>query len=193
MAYGRTRSRLGRGFVAASVVLAILAALSNWRWVAWDGASGWGVNLLCGTLTVRHINSAVISAKRQVGTLPLGWTSKPVTPSQGGFQWWLSRQEHHESYGVVGIRRLNGFGIVAIYVTVALWPVPVLLLIPGLVLWRRGRRISLAFLSGRCLACGYDRRGLPAGACCPECGGPAPTPRDAQTPRSVASPPEVPG
>jgi hypothetical protein len=32
-----------------------------------------------------------------------------------------------------------------------------------------GRRVMRGW-RGRCLACGYDRRGLPAGAVCPECG-----------------------
>jgi hypothetical protein len=54
-------------------------------------------------------------------------------------------------------------------IALPLWPAILLLLILTLVLHyepRAKRRQRL----GQCLACGYDRRGLPDGAKCPECG-----------------------
>jgi hypothetical protein len=53
---------------------------------------------------------------------------------------------------------------------VAAWPVPLVLWLGaapliGFGVWARRRA-----LEGRCIECGYDLRGLKAGAVCPECG-----------------------
>jgi hypothetical protein len=47
-----------------------------------------------------------------------------------------------------------------------LWPVPAAL---GALTWYAGRRIK-QLRHHVCPKCGYDTRGLAAGACCPECG-----------------------
>lgn len=53
-------------------------------------------------------------------------------------------------------------------VAVPLWPTPVAF---GALAWYAGRRIK-RLRKGACTKCGYDTRGLAAGACCPECGTP---------------------
>ena len=50
--------------------------------------------------------------------------------------------------------------------TLPLWPLPVAF---GTLAWYAGRRIKRLQRHG-CAKCGYDTRGLAAGACCPECG-----------------------
>jgi hypothetical protein len=50
------------------------------------------------------------------------------------------------------------------------WPVPVLLAIPGVVLWRRGRRAAARARRNFCAGCGYDLSATPVGRPCPECG-----------------------
>ncbi len=52
-------------------------------------------------------------------------------------------------------------------VEVPLWPMPATC--AGLA-WYAGKRIR-RLRQGACTKCGYDMRGLAAGACCPECGG----------------------
>lgn len=49
-------------------------------------------------------------------------------------------------------------------------PVGVLLLIPAIIFWRGDLIARRRSRSGRCLRCGYDRRGIPAASVCPECG-----------------------
>jgi hypothetical protein len=49
---------------------------------------------------------------------------------------------------------------------VALWSAGWLVLLRGFEIGRAARRRR----AGRCASCGYDRRGLDAGAACPECG-----------------------
>ncbi len=51
-------------------------------------------------------------------------------------------------------------------VLIPLWPLPVAF---GALAWCAGRKIKRVW-RGACPNCGYDTRGLGAGACCPECG-----------------------
>jgi hypothetical protein len=57
-------------------------------------------------------------------------------------------------------------------VRVPLWPLIAAAAIPAGVLWGAEVRAVHRRRTGRCTACGYDRRGLPHEAPCPECGSP---------------------
>jgi hypothetical protein len=60
-------------------------------------------------------------------------------------------------------------------VSMPLWPTWVAIAIAALVIWREGHlkeRVAGLARSGRCCACGYDLRTMPAR--CPECGAVAP-------------------
>jgi hypothetical protein len=80
---------------------------------------------------------------------------------------------HHESFFVdanaEGLRWTPDSHFYAInnwFITVPLW-IPLALAAPAtVVLWYRRSRAY----AGHCKRCGYDRRGLPPGAACPECG-----------------------
>lgn len=54
----------------------------------------------------------------------------------------------------------------AVAILLPLWPVPVAF---GALAWYAGRRIK-RLRQDACAKCGYDTRGLAAGASCPECG-----------------------
>ena len=56
-------------------------------------------------------------------------------------------------------------------VFICFWPLPLLLTAAGVPLLLSGRRARRRAVAGACMQCGYDRRGLAAGAVCPECGG----------------------
>jgi hypothetical protein len=58
-----------------------------------------------------------------------------------------------------------GFLVNALFYGIILW-----LLIPGPFVLRRHIRRSRRVEGGRCPKCGYDLRGAPPGAGCPECG-----------------------
>ncbi|MEK6703540.1 MAG: hypothetical protein AABZ53_14865 [Planctomycetota bacterium] len=51
------------------------------------------------------------------------------------------------------------------------WPVPLILAIPGALVWRLGRRAAGRADRGLCVGCGYDLVAIPATSPCPECGG----------------------
>ena len=60
----------------------------------------------------------------------------------------------------------NGSPFITQEFEVPLWPLPVAF---GALAWYAGRKIKRV-RQGACPNCGYDTRGLAAGACCPECG-----------------------
>jgi hypothetical protein len=55
-------------------------------------------------------------------------------------------------------------------VVVPLWPLIVVAALPMTVISVRERRARRRASCSLCPACGYDRRGIPEGAPCPECG-----------------------
>lgn len=57
-----------------------------------------------------------------------------------------------------------------IHVQVPLWAPFLLAATPAFFLWRGDVRTARRRRAGRCLSCGYDRRGLAPDAKCPECG-----------------------
>ena len=85
------------------------------------------------------------------------WTGPP--PERVRFYWGGSYcpDSHERRFGMESL-------------TIPVWPAPVIAALPlALVVAgraRTGRRRRL----GLCAACGYDRRGISAGAVCPECG-----------------------
>ena len=72
--------------------------------------------------------------------------------------------------GAVGIYE-NGRGGEEVRVGEApFWPLVLMAAVPGVVVWRRARRLAGRQRRGECVRCGYP---LPAGvASCPECGAP---------------------
>ncbi|XVJ58921.1 MAG: hydrogenase maturation nickel metallochaperone HypA [Tepidisphaera sp.] len=56
------------------------------------------------------------------------------------------------------------------YVAVVAWPIPLFLLIAGVVPLWSGWRVRRRVRSGACLGCGYDLSATPGPAPCPECG-----------------------
>lgn len=55
-------------------------------------------------------------------------------------------------------------------VSVALWPLPLLLWTSAALLLRSGILARRRAMAGSCAKCGYSHAGLSAGAACPECG-----------------------
>ncbi len=56
------------------------------------------------------------------------------------------------------------------FVIIPLWPLPLLSLLATAAAWRADAKYLRRAREGACLACGYDRAALAAGAVCPECG-----------------------
>jgi hypothetical protein len=56
------------------------------------------------------------------------------------------------------------------YISVPLWPGVAILSLLAAFAWITEIRMSRLLGAARCSCCGYDRRGLPADAKCPECG-----------------------
>lgn len=52
---------------------------------------------------------------------------------------------------------------------VPIWLFVALAALPTIAAWRVGARVNRRLRSGCCLNCGYDRRGIPQDAVCPEC------------------------
>ena len=73
-----------------------------------------------------------------------------------------------------GFRFLWGFNYYALRglhkVMVPLWFPALLSLLATAAAWRADAKYLRRAREGACLACGYDRAGLAAGAVCPECG-----------------------
>jgi hypothetical protein len=141
---------LGRTTVSAGLCLLLIllgaAGLSLWYSVSLAGRPFWlMVELEAGAVDVRWTITQPNGARNGFGNP--GWHLK----SLGGF-----------TAPRVGPRYSAGG-----FLRVPLWLPAVVVAAPTVVAWRRLRR---AAVSGVCSACGYDRRGLPNGVKCPECG-----------------------
>lgn len=101
----------------------------------------------------------------------MGWSREAIaaTGQSSNRPWW--RWEAGEGYVAdVGFISASRQGVESRIVLVPLWLIAAILGGPLAWSWLRRRRVRRRVADGRCVKCGYDRRGLGGGAACPECG-----------------------
>jgi hypothetical protein len=145
-----------------AVGVAVLSTLCACRYivVSKDGRSANTFLLCAGLIEIDHVNDwPSVSAWAAPGLL----TSRPQS---GHWFWGLSRESglvgSQWGAGTLWSRDPSGSSV-----GVSLMYPFLLTVVPAALLWYANRsRIG----PGICVRCGYDRRGLPAEAKCPECG-----------------------
>ena len=175
---GRARLREMRTATRSSVwlcllvVFASLAALVTvatiWWRVTFDGAQS-SIALVAGSIEFRSVTLNSAAAPQRIGPPSV----VRVEREEAGWKWWLERQSidfSGTSAFAIGTGTLIAGGGTYTRTTVPIWPGVVALCAGtgGLVVVDRRRRLRVA--RGWCAECGYELRGLPAGAACPECG-----------------------
>jgi hypothetical protein len=145
-----------------AVGVAISSGLCSWgyRTTTADGDTLWSVGVEAGRITSRRVDGmSEVSVPPAVGW-HMGWYrhwywgySGEVLPYRTSWPWHA------------GVAYAQGPSLWLAGASM-LYPV-VLTLIPAAFLWYKDRR---RFGPHACKGCGYDRRGLPADAKCPECG-----------------------
>jgi hypothetical protein len=148
MRWRRTRCGLRWGLAVVAAAVAVLCPLTRWLKGQWISPA------TNPTLAVVMAGETVVFRYQGAGFGP------GIAPSQfwwdgGPVKWsiWFHFQSYPDQTQLV----------------IPMWPFAVVPGIGALLLWRgelpeRRRRLGL------CAGCGYDRRGLEAGAACPECG-----------------------
>jgi hypothetical protein len=180
MARGRKRLIAGWGLVGAGAASLVAIAVSS--------QYGYGVLWVTGNGNVRtHYGfsisrGGVTGVWRSIERVPDGKQPDPLTeklwsiPSDQRFHveqktelvWWLPF-----GIGIADFYRSNASMFPRVRVvngTLVLWPVTALTLVCGLPLLLHARHVAKRNRPGLCPACGYDMKGLAAGAGCPECG-----------------------
>ncbi len=103
----------------------------------------------------------------------MGWSREAIaaTGQSSNRPWW--RWEAGERYVAdVGFISASRQGVESRIVLVPLWLIAAVVGAPMLLGWARRRRARRREAGGRCVKCGYDRRGLGKTMACPECGTP---------------------
>ena len=157
---GRKRRVAGWSFATAGVVVAAL-------WVA----SGWW------KLVAQYEKGAAVI---EWGTLWSDWHSdfdldprlaiQPTTDRRHIYWFGLVRRDrshlHEVDRGIASV----WWGPDSRGVTIALWPIALLLWTPAALLLRSGIRARRRAMTGSCAKCSYSLAGLGPDAPCPECG-----------------------
>jgi hypothetical protein len=135
---------------------------SQWRWVGWNRKPNRAF-LQSGMITLFTDPDVYMP---YTGPQVYSWRAEP------GASWiWFTNTsgwEKHWSLGLIAWGSMNG-GTQTVF-EVAFWPLPLLLTLAGVPVLVSGVRARRRAKVGACPACGYDRRGIPAAAVCPECG-----------------------
>src|SRR5262245_18640253 len=142
----RIRKSVKWGGLVAGVAATVVWICSAWAYVGWWSATG----------------THVIVAK---GALSLSWYQ--VGPSGDPAAGWQAESQHTPSLVWRGfwLRSPASWRLV-----VPLWPLLVATFLTAATAWRWDVLARRRALAGKCPTCGYDCRGLPARAACPECG-----------------------
>jgi hypothetical protein len=155
---GRAARVMRRAGTVVSAVVALLFAVSLFCMMTWYDGTVWHVGYghgVVGGVRVDYEEEARQSPGVQVVRWQRGLTvdrswSVPVI-------WWPEAG-------------CDGSPTFARRVVVPLWLPFALAAVPTSLLWRAELRRRRRIRQGLCAGCGYDRRGLPADAKCPECG-----------------------
>jgi hypothetical protein len=184
MARGRKRLIAGWGLVATAAVVALAMVVSSrytclavWESNDVDHNSAVGVWITRGGLDAQWgsmwrepdlTQAETVLFERRLAILsPRG----PFVRRDQDFEieWWM----HSERSGSIGIAKLDQFdtkGMSSLGVRVLLWPIAVIALGISAPFLLSARRLAKRNRIGLCPVCGYDMKGLAAGAGCPECG-----------------------
>ncbi len=141
----------------ASVLTALTWVGSGWWFITWQGPDGWTAGVGRGRFGFGRVKLPAPYIA------PPGWYfDRDSGPAPGGaapiWEWRAKWAAPHPPN---------------FHTLTPLWMMFVATAAPAFVLWRSHGRAARRVRQGRCVACGYDRRGLSSpSAACPECGSP---------------------
>ena len=175
---GRKRRVAGWVLLVVGVVIAGVWGASRWWWFGWSGEQE--------SFAVFRGLASIDTQRGNVWS-PLGWCFDPApSPHDVGWVWltetptntWNATQFvnlHFASYqrlNVISSGFSNSGQVIGTEHStyICIWPFALVSLLGGGWLVWSGRRARRRAMTGVCLKCGYDLRGLGAGAPCPECG-----------------------
>ena len=166
-AVGRKRRVLGWMLLALGVVVAGVWAASRW-WVLGRNRGSTYVSVERGMV--------MLVCQTYKSGRPDHWYARESQPPRG----WAFYAEVYPPvcppFDQWDLGFVNGytedFGKTGLVWTrrAVLWPVPLLLWFPGVMVLRSGIIARRRAITGKCRACGYDLSGTSASSPCPECG-----------------------
>lgn len=148
--------------VIFALTVATIWCASAWWWFRFE-TRAWDLEVGSGSITLHKARYARDGGFRiqQAPSARVGLDFRPGILSEWGVDvnlWLLAHANKTTEWGRWETWQLS------------LWPLPLLLAVPGALLLRSSCLARRREIAGSCSRCGYSRAGLAPDAACPECG-----------------------